>query len=114
MKISFYIFIFLVLQGCALHKNNDYAVNFKELRRVSELDSLLKTGPTFYPTVTEFSNSNDCMKAYKEHQKEGFLHLDPNIITVKESLVRALRSRQAKNLGPIKFFFRMNWQIPVH
>ena len=102
MNISFYIFIFLVLQGCALHKNNDYAINFKELRRVSEVDSLLKTSPTFYPTVTEFSNSNDCMKAYKELQKEGFLLLGYAIFQHKGKLSQGLAIKTGKELGAHK------------
>lgn len=88
-----------MLQSCALNKNNDYVSNYKELRRVSEIDSLLKPSPAFYPTVTEFSNSNACMKAYKELQKEGFLLLGYAIFQHKGKLSQGLAIKTGKELG---------------
>tara|TARA_B100001287_G_scaffold178093_1_gene150161 strand:+ start:1005 stop:1472 length:468 start_codon:yes stop_codon:yes gene_type:complete len=91
-----------VLQGCALFKNNDYALNFKELRRVSEIDSLLRPGPTFYPKVTEFSNSNACMKAFKALQSEDFLLLGYAIFQHKGKLSQGLAIKMGKELGAHK------------
>ena len=91
-----------MLQGCALFKNNDYARNFKELRRVSEIDSLLRPGPTFYPKVTEFSNSNACMKAFKALQSEDFLLLGYAIFQHKRKLSQGLAIKMGKELGAHK------------
>tara|TARA_B100000524_G_scaffold30546_2_gene15185 strand:+ start:1282 stop:1782 length:501 start_codon:yes stop_codon:yes gene_type:complete len=99
VKLYFYIYLFVALQGCALTKNNDYILNYKELRVASDSDSLVAREASFYPSIQEFSNSNACMKTYKELQKEGYLLLGYAIFQHKGKLSEGLAIQTGKGLG---------------
>ena len=99
MKLYFYIYLFVALQGCALTKNNDYTLNYKELRVPSDMDLLVAREASFYPSIQEFSNSNACMKTYKEIQKEGYLLLGYAIFQHKGKLSEGLAIQTGKDLG---------------
>ena len=102
MRIYFYISVFILLQSCALTKNNDYLLNYKELRVASDTDSLVAREALFYPSIQEFSNSNACMKTYKELQKEGYLLLGYAIFQHKGKLSEGLAIQTGKDLGAHK------------
>ena len=102
MRLYFYIFLFIALQSCALTKNNDYVLNFKEIRVVSDVNSLAERSASLYPTIVEFSNSNACMAAYKELQKEGYLLLGYAIFQHKGKLSQGLAIQTGKQLGAHK------------
>ena len=102
MKFYFCIYLFVALQGCSLTKNNDYILNYKELRVASDTDSLVAREASFYPSIQEFSNSNACMKTYKELQKEGYLLLGYAIFQHKGKLSEGLAIQTGKNLGAHK------------
>lgn len=102
MRLYFYTYLFLLLQGCALTKNNDYILNYNELKVVSDIDSLVDREPSFYPSIQEFSNSNACMKTYKELQKEGYLLLGYAIFQHKGKLSEGLAIKTGKELGAHK------------
>ena len=102
MKLYFYIYLFVALQGCALTKNNDYTLNYKELRVPSDMDLLVAREASFYPSIQEFSNSNACMKTYKELQKEGYLLLGYAIFQHKGKLSEGLAIQTGKDLGAHK------------
>ena len=102
MKLYFYIYLFVALQGCALTKNNDYILNYKELRVASDTDSLAVRAASFYPSIQEFSNSNACMNTYKELQKEGYLLLGYAIFQHKGKLSEGLAIQTGKDLGAHK------------
>ena len=102
MRLYLYTYFFLLLQGCALTKNNDYILNYNELKVVSDIDSLVEREPSFYPSIQEFSNSNACMKTYKELQKEGYLLLGYAIFQHKGKLSEGLAIKTGKDLGAHK------------
>jgi hypothetical protein len=102
VKLYFYIYLFFALQGCALTKNNDYILNYKELRVPSDIDSLVAREASFYPSIQEFSNSNACMKTYKALQKEGYLLLGYAIFQHKGKLSEGLAIQTGKDLGAHK------------
>jgi hypothetical protein len=102
VKLYFYIYLFVALQGCALTKNNDYILNYKELRVPSDMDSLVAREASFYPSIQEFSNSNACMKTYKALQKEGYLLLGYAIFQHKGKLSEGLAIQTGKDLGAHK------------
>ena len=99
MRLYFYTYLFLLLQGCALTKNNDYILNYNELKVVSDIDSLVAREPSFYPSIQEFSNSNACIQTYKELQKEGYMLLGYAIFQHKGKLSEGLAIQTGKDLG---------------
>tara|TARA_B100001063_G_scaffold196975_1_gene189067 strand:- start:1462 stop:1962 length:501 start_codon:yes stop_codon:yes gene_type:complete len=102
VRLYSYIYLLIALQSCALTKNNDYILNYKELRVASDIDSLVARAVSFYPSIQEFSNSNACMKAYEELQKEGYLLLGYAIFQHKGKLSEGLAIQTGKDLGAHK------------
>lgn len=99
MKTRFLLLILIILNSCALSKNNKFLSCYKEVNALSKTKKPVDVGLNYYPDIKSFVNAEASLNEYQRLKSDGYALLGYSMFHHDEKMSEGLAIQTGKKLG---------------